>query len=422
MWPPRPSSAIAIETHEGYLVEVWTWYAIGMVIIALRHVVRLRTVGFRGYHGDDYLSFLCILLYTVDSTMGYFAYYAGGNINVKPQQVDLLSDEDVRILEMGSKMEFVTWYTYPGFVWVLKFSILFFYRRVMQGLIKDRTINFLFLFCGLTWVALIATVSSTCRPFHDNWTVRPLPGEHCIFRAQNFYALAVLNVITDAFILIIPAPMLWHLRVPLWKRVGVTCLLCGGLFVIAAAIIRAALTLTAAPSVLTINIWGYRETVIALLAVTAPVLSPLFRPGFWKRGALIARPVDALHREAEEELGVIERRRRRLFSSRKKWDFGSSLMKTSYLSVKSSMRSAIMTTTTVRHIESDVEAAAPQTRAECNQGIGGGDANRVPESGAHTGIDFITGSSLLAGSKENVNLSRPENSKNEKTGDESSHH
>ncbi|KAK2005226.1 hypothetical protein LZ32DRAFT_259805 [Colletotrichum eremochloae] len=403
-------------------MSIQTWYAIGMVIIALRHVVRLRTVGFRGYHGDDYLSFLCILLYTVDSTMGYFAYYAGGNINVKPQQVDSLSDEDVRILEMGSKMEFVTWYTYPGFVWVLKFSILFFYRRVMQGLMKDWTINFLFLFCGLTWVALITTVSSTCRPFHDNWTVRPLPGEHCIFRAQNFYALAVLNVTTDAFILIIPAPMLWHLRVPLWKRIGVTCLLCGGLFVIAAAIIRAALTLTAAPSVLTINIWGYRETVVGLLAVTAPVLSPLFRPRFWKRGALISRPVDALHREAEEELGAIERRRRRLFSSRKKWDFGSSLMKTSYLSVKSNMRSAIMTTTTVRHMESDVEAAAPKTRAEGNQGLGGGDANRVPESGTQTGMDFITGSSLLAGSKENVNLLQPENSKNEKTEDESSHH
>ncbi|GJC96274.1 hypothetical protein ColKHC_05100 [Colletotrichum higginsianum] len=269
--------------------------------------------------------------------MGYFAYYAGGNINVKPQQVDSLSDEDVRILEMGSKMEFVTWYTYPSFVWVLKFSILFFYQRLTKGLIRDRTLKFLFLVCGLTWVALIATVSSTCWPFHDNWTVRPLPGEHCIFRAQNFYALAVLNVITDVFILTIPAPMLWHLRLPLWKRVGVTCLLCGGLFVISAAIIRAALTLTAAPSVLTINIWGYRETVVALLAVTAPVLSPLFRPRFWKREAHIGRPVDALQREAEEELGAIERRRRRLFSSKIKWDFGSSLMKTSYLSVKSSM-------------------------------------------------------------------------------------
>ncbi|WQF84155.1 hypothetical protein CDEST_09169 [Colletotrichum destructivum] len=396
-------------------MSIQTWYAIGMVIIALRHAVRLRTVGFRGYHGDDYLSFLCILLYTVDSTMGYFAYYAGGNINVKPQQVDSLSDEDVRILEMGSKMEFVTWYTYPSFVWVLKFSILFFYRRLTKGLIRDRTLNILFLVCGLTWVALIATVSSTCWPFHDNWTVRPLPGEHCIFRAQNFYALAVLNVITDVFILTIPAPMLWHLRLPLWKRVGVTCLLCGGLFVISAAIIRAALTLTAAPSVLTINIWGYRETVVALLAVTAPVLSPLFRPGFWKREARIGRPVDTLQREAEEELGSIERRRRRLFSSRIKWDFGSSLMKTSYLSVKSSMRSAIMTTTTVRHVESDIEAAAPQICAGGIKGSGGNDAHRLPEGDVHTGMDFITGSSLLAGSEENVNLSRPEASNYEKT-------
>ncbi|OLN83100.1 hypothetical protein CCHL11_10056 [Colletotrichum chlorophyti] len=182
------------------------------------------------------------MLCTFKRIIGYFAYYAGGNINVKLQQVDLLSNKDVRILKIDSKMEFVTWYTYPAFV----------------------------------WVALIATVSSIYSPFHNNWTVHPLPSEQCTFRAQNFYVLAVLNVITDAFILIIPVPMLWHLC----KRVSATCLLCGGLFIIAAAIIRAALTLTAAPSVLTINIWGYRETVIALLAVTAPVLSPLFRPGF----------------------------------------------------------------------------------------------------------------------------------------------
>lgn len=286
--------------------------------------------------------------------MGYFAYFAGGNIDVTSDQVDSLSDADIRILEMGSKMEFVTWYTYPGFVWVLKFCILFFYRRLTLGLTKERTLNLLFVFCGVTWATLIIAVSSTCRPFHNNWTIRPLPGEECIFRAQNFKALAALNIATDVAILTIPAPMIWHLRIPLWKRVGVTLLLCGGLFVISAAIIRVALTLTGTPSVLNINLWGYRETVIALLAVTAPVLSPLFRPGFWKRGVYVPREVDEQQRGAEQEIAVMERRRR--WRLRDSWFFGSSLLTSSFLSIKSSVKSNILTTRT-RAAEVDPEAA-----------------------------------------------------------------
>ncbi|TLD26601.1 hypothetical protein PspLS_04645 [Pyricularia sp. CBS 133598] len=387
MWPPQPSSAVNVEQNEGYIVEIWS-----------------------------------IILYTIDATMGYFAYYAGGNISVKPDQVDSLSDEDIRILEMGSIMEFVTWYTYPAFVWVMKFSILFFYRRLAVGLIKESTIRFLFFFCGITWAALIASVSLSCLPFHNNWTVRPLPGERCIFRAQNFYALAVLNIFTDVCILTIPAPMLWHLRVSIWKRIGVTCLLCGGLFVISAAIIRCALTLTAAPSVLTINIWGYRETVIALVAVTAPVLSPLFRKGFWMRGGWVRRPpTDLQRRVAEAELREIERRRR--FSPGFR---GSSIMKSSFATVKSSVRSAIATTTTrtVHHGDSDLEAnagdgggrrhyRAPQMKSIGTQTMSAADLQTLQAGAKRSGMDFITGSSLLAVS-EDGDFSRSETGNNEK--------
>lgn len=40
------------------LIRQQTWYAFGVLILVLRHIVRLRTVGVRGYQGDDYLSIL----------------------------------------------------------------------------------------------------------------------------------------------------------------------------------------------------------------------------------------------------------------------------------------------------------------------------------------------------------------------------
>lgn len=57
-----------------------------------------------------------LLLYTTDFTMCWMDYFTGGNIDIRSVQVDSLSDEDVRILTLGSKMEWVTWYSYPTFI------------------------------------------------------------------------------------------------------------------------------------------------------------------------------------------------------------------------------------------------------------------------------------------------------------------
>jgi hypothetical protein len=38
-----------------FLPEVWAWFGIGCLIMALRYAVRLRTVGLRGLQGDDYI-------------------------------------------------------------------------------------------------------------------------------------------------------------------------------------------------------------------------------------------------------------------------------------------------------------------------------------------------------------------------------
>jgi hypothetical protein len=82
-------------------------------------------------------------------------------------------------------------------------------------------------------------------------------------------------------ILAIPIPMLWKLQVRFSKKVVIGALLCSGLFVIAAAIIRAVLTLGATPSGLNINRWGVRETIVGLITVNAPILRPIFNRSFW---------------------------------------------------------------------------------------------------------------------------------------------
>lgn len=110
-------------------------FAIGTVVILARIAVRLRTVGLKGFKPDDYLAFVvcspessrtmqdmtdahmqCLLLYTANAVIVQITYYTGGNVYVTPGQAAALSDKDVKILSFGSKLEFISWYTYPGVI------------------------------------------------------------------------------------------------------------------------------------------------------------------------------------------------------------------------------------------------------------------------------------------------------------------
>lgn len=161
----------------------------------------------------------------------------------------------------------------------LKFMVLFFYRRLKADEWRQTvlTVKRLFWINGLAYLALFLTAMLGCRPymipqpkrhfwfteadyvstrFHNNWVVRPLPSYRCTFRPQNFWVLVILNVLTDGLIMTIPVPILWQLRISKLRKVGVSPLLCSGIFVISTAVVRAVFTIAGAPSVVTINRWG----------------------------------------------------------------------------------------------------------------------------------------------------------------------
>jgi len=117
-----------------------------------------------------------------------------------------------------------------------------------------------------------------------NWQVVPAPPWKCAFRPQNFLAVAIPNILTDAAILMVPIPMLWQLKMPLKKKITIGVVLSSGLFVIIAAIIRVVLSLDSAPSAANINGWGVRETFIGIFTINIPILRPVFSRAFWRPG------------------------------------------------------------------------------------------------------------------------------------------
>lgn len=75
----------------------------------LRFAVRLRTVGVRGFQGDDIMSVLILLCYTVDAIATTVCYLEGTNVDYTAEMLSTLTADQLRHVVLGSKMELLAW-------------------------------------------------------------------------------------------------------------------------------------------------------------------------------------------------------------------------------------------------------------------------------------------------------------------------
>ncbi|KAF5858998.1 hypothetical protein ETB97_003489 [Aspergillus alliaceus] len=223
-------------SDKSFLPEQWAEFGFGVLIIFVRMGVRIRTVGLRGFQGDDYFAFL-------------------------------LTPEQYSSVVAGSKAELAAWYSYTALIWVMKAKMLFLYKRLTLGLWQSRVIKWLAILCGITYLAVFLTVTFGCFPISNNWRVYPPPSKQCGLKIQNVIVTCVLNVSTDFAL-----------------KLVIAVFLSSGIFVITASIIRTSLTLVAEPSSITVNRWGIRETFVGVATVNLPILRPLFTKRFWRPG------------------------------------------------------------------------------------------------------------------------------------------
>ncbi|KAI1860683.1 uncharacterized protein JN550_011408 [Neoarthrinium moseri] len=279
-----------LERSATFLTEVWTLFAIGILVLFARFAVRIKTVGLRGLQGDDLFALIIVFMYTGDAVLVHLVYLLGSNVDAATfQRTRPLSDEEVAQYRIGSICQFTAWFTYSALLWSLKGVMLCFFKRLTMGLWQARLTNWLMWICAGSYFVVLLTVIFTCFPTDKNWQVVPDPGLKCTFRSQNFIVTAILNVITDLAILAIPVPILWQLQVSWKKKLFVGILICSGFFVIAAAIVRVTLTVGANPSGTNVNRWGVRETLVGIIAANLPVLGPVTTKKFWNGGRLTSR-------------------------------------------------------------------------------------------------------------------------------------
>ncbi|KAF3490571.1 uncharacterized protein GIQ15_00088 [Arthroderma uncinatum] len=251
--------------------EAWTEYGIGVAVILLRIAARLKIVRWN-WHGDDYFIILVLLLWSGELAMLELIGRTGTNIGLSDAQRDALTPDEIATLEFGTKCNLAGWLMYTTLIWSLKACMLFFYARLTIGLYKERMVK-------------IAAIK--------NWQVTPYPGDLCTLGVPNYIAVASTNLLTDMLLLSIPLPLLVRVRIPLTRKLVIGLLLCGGVFIMIATLLRCILSIQSIHGINVSTIWAIRESFVAILAINAPCIKPIFSPRAWTITSEDSAPKDS---------------------------------------------------------------------------------------------------------------------------------
>ncbi|EEQ30408.1 conserved hypothetical protein [Microsporum canis CBS 113480] len=238
--------------------EAWTEYGIGVAVILLRIGARLKIVRWN-WHGDDFVIILVLLLWSGELAMLELIGQTGTNIGLTDAQRAALSPDDIARLEFGTKCNLAGWLMYTTLIWSLKACMLFFYARLTIGLYKESMVKIAAIICACTYAISMITILSHCRPIEKNWQVNPDPGDICTLGIPNYIAVATTNLL----------------------KLIIGLLLCGGVFIMAATLLRCILSIQSIHGINISTIWAIRESFVAILAINAPCIKPIFSPRAW---------------------------------------------------------------------------------------------------------------------------------------------
>ncbi|KAL2864979.1 uncharacterized protein BJX67DRAFT_383200 [Aspergillus lucknowensis] len=268
-------------------VESWTLYSVGVAVTILRTVARVRAVGLRELKAEDYLVWVGILFYSVQTGLAYSIGAAAkglANNGMTDDQRAALSvtNPEYGFRVLGSKIQVAGWTTYSVLMCALKLSILSFYIRLTDKL-SSRYRMPIYIGFGLvigTFLASILTVFIACRPFHKYWQINPDPGNACQAAISRpiVWASFASNVSTDIYLILIPIPMLWTSRLKLVKKIAATVVFGFGIFVLVCAILKSVFVLVdPVHGAELAGAWGTREAFVAVITTNLPMIFHLLK-------------------------------------------------------------------------------------------------------------------------------------------------
>lgn len=109
---------------------------------------------------------------------------------------------------------------------LIKISLLLLYIRIFPVRWFTITSWTLIVFLIAFTVTLLGKDIFACVPVRKVW--EPLIPGHCINSVITYYWASAVFIVTDLLVLLLPQPLVWHLQIAKWRKVGLSVLFCLG--------------------------------------------------------------------------------------------------------------------------------------------------------------------------------------------------
>ncbi|KAK5994187.1 hypothetical protein PT974_07630 [Cladobotryum mycophilum] len=254
-----------------YVVQALTIFFVS-IFVAARIYAKHKVLG-GGVTMDDYATYMSFILFMGYCGSSISAGLNGGGIDqryVPPEQI-----------QRFFQSSYAATLFYAPTAMAIKLALLIIIIRVFGSVHKKTLIGVytLIIIIILYYVSGFFIKVFVCTPISEYWKGHL---EHCLDQRAIITADAIISVLSDTVILLLPTPLTWSLQLPRRKRLRVTGLLCAGGIATAFGIYRLALIIREGNSpnqtyVFTkVILSGNAEVGIGLICACLPAVNALW--------------------------------------------------------------------------------------------------------------------------------------------------
>ncbi|KAH7119990.1 hypothetical protein B0J11DRAFT_582477 [Dendryphion nanum] len=190
----------------------------------------------------------------------------------------------------------------------LKLSILAFYWRLFNMSSIRVPIYFVASFIVAWFIASILVTVFQCVPVASLWTPALRASAKCVELAPFFFGVSIPNILADLFLLILPMPYVWRLKITITQKVFVMVFFLLGSFVLIASVIRLRLLLLLDVRGFYAN-WSVENAVflsaiencMSVICVCLPSLRPIVK--LFPQASLVRKFLDPGHSSGSSSRG-----------------------------------------------------------------------------------------------------------------------
>ncbi|EUC40324.1 hypothetical protein COCMIDRAFT_9776 [Bipolaris oryzae ATCC 44560] len=216
---PEPRTRL---TNNPTLLYSWWCTIFSAVIIGVRLSGRyIRNE--RLFREDKVMALSIFPLFARMGFVHVVLIYGTNNVDV----TGLTDPVRIRHREIGSRMVLAARIFYALFIWLAKFTVSEFLKRLTERFWKkgyEWGLRGIRIFLVVTFFMVLVATFTECRPITHYWQVIPDPGPQCRQGYAQLLTMGIADIVTDVLLIAFPIPIIVRSGMPLKRKISLVAL------------------------------------------------------------------------------------------------------------------------------------------------------------------------------------------------------